>query len=305
MLNAPAFLRSQFDRPVAVFGRGAAACAARELLGRLGVACHGFEERSGEGAEGEWRGTFGEGDAKAYGLVVHSPAFPPDHPWVARARAGGAWCLGEMDFAAQLWRGGVVAVTGSSGTATLTAFLTHALTAAGVDAAAAGGPGYPLSRLVLDRGGGSPDAIAVCHVSSHQAETLRHFRADAALWTNFEADRAGRHGSRRACFLAMWRLFERSVGGTVLAGASVARWAEEFGQTLPADAVVATEEQPGDVLLRNTAFAEYPLREIFLLAAAWWRAAGRRETLLYAAAQSFPAGLEKGAGSGSQNAVLE
>src|SRR5690606_8358896 len=46
----------------------------------------------------------------------------------------------------------------------------------------------------------------------------------------------------------------------------------------------------GDILLRGTVFENQPQRENFLLAAAWWRAAGLREPVLYAAAQTFVVG---------------
>jgi UDP-N-acetylmuramoylalanine--D-glutamate ligase len=127
----------------------------------------------------------------------------------------------------------------------------------------------------------------VCEVSSFQAETMHHFRADAALWTNFAEDHLERHPTIEEYFHAKWRLFERTIGGHVYAGTSVQAWATRLGQTLPADALVATEDQPGDILLRGTPFADYPQRENFLLASAWWRGAGHRENILYAAARTF------------------
>ena len=83
------------------------------------------------------------------------------------------------------------------------------------------------------------------------------------------------------------------MGGAVFAGSSVQRHALAQGQTLPAEACVETEDQPGDLLLLGSVFAEYPQRENFLLAAAWWRAAGLREALLYTAAQSFALGAHR------------
>ena len=130
----------------------------------------------------------------------------------------------------------------------------------------------------------------MCEVSSFQAEMLRHFRADAVIWTNFAEDHLERHGSLQSYFEAKWRLFERAVGGEVFAGSSVQRAAEKYGQSLPETAVIDTEDPAGDVLLRGTVFEDQPQRENFLLAAAWWRAAGLREATLYAAAQSFAIG---------------
>jgi UDP-N-acetylmuramoylalanine--D-glutamate ligase len=284
MLATPEFLKPLLARPVAVLGGGVSGRGVCALLGKLGAEARVYDEKGTDGASTVFRGGVPGGP----GLVVFSPGFASTHPWIASARAAGAVCLGELDFSSLFWRGRVIAVTGTNGKTTLTEFLTHALRGAGRDAEATGNVGFPFSQLVADRGGGAPDSFAVCEVSSFQAETFRHFRADAALWTNFAEDHLERHGSLEHYFFAKWRLFERTVGGQVFAGSSVQREAARFGQTLPEEACVPTEDQPGDVLLRGSVFAEYPQRENFLLAAAWWRAAGLRESALYTAAQTFP-----------------
>ncbi|HEY0967286.1 MAG TPA: UDP-N-acetylmuramoyl-L-alanine--D-glutamate ligase [Opitutaceae bacterium] len=289
MLVIPEFLKPLLNGPVAVFGAGVSGRSVSQLVTRLGGSPQLFDEKGGEGVLTEFRGA----PATEYRLVIFSPGFASTHPWIGTARAGGAVCIGELDFASLFWRGRLVAITGTNGKTTLTEFLTHALRAAGRDAEAAGNIGYSLSQLVLDREGGAPDSMVVCEVSSFQAETMRHFRADSAIWTNFAEDHLERHGDLEAYFAAKWHLFERTVGGAVFAGSSVQRYAIAHGQTLPAEACVATEDQPGDVLLRGSVFAEYPQRENFLLAAAWWRAAGLREPLLYTAAQTFTLGAHR------------
>ncbi len=242
-----------------------------------------FDAAAAEGA----RPAFTAADAERHRLVLFSPGFAPTHPWLSLARTCGALSLGELDFAALFWRGALIAVTGTNGKTTTTEFLTHALTAAGRDATATGNIGFPLSQLVVDRAGGGPESIAVCEVSSFQAETFRHFRADSVLWTNFAEDHLERHGTMEHYFLAKWRLLERCIGGHVHVGTSVRLFAERIGQTLPPDACVPTEGEPGDLLLQGTLFADYPQRENFLLVAAWWRASGLRESILYAAARTF------------------
>lgn len=291
MLTPPDFLRSSLEHPVAVFGAGMSGRAVLELLTALGARGEVYDERPvSSGDELPRASRFPAEAASRHRLVVFSPGFPSHHAWIETARQAGLLCLGEVDFASILWRGRVVAVTGTNGKTTLTELLTHALRGIGRDATATGNIGFPFSKLVAERGGGAPDSMAICEISSFQAETLRYFRADAALWTNLAEDHLERHGSLQAYFMAKWRLFERAVGGDVFAGTSVQQWALRFGQTLPPDAHVATEDQPGDVLLRQTVFDNYPQRENFLLAAAWWRAAGLRESALYAAAQSFRLG---------------
>ncbi|CAM2989281.1 UDP-N-acetylmuramoyl-L-alanine--D-glutamate ligase [Rariglobus hedericola] len=285
-LIIPEFIDPLLAHPVAIFGGGVSGRALAALVAKVGGTGVIFDQKGLDGALTEFRGAA----ASAHQLVIYSPGFPPTHPWISEARAAGAVCLSELDFASLFWRGSVVAITGTNGKTTLTEFLTHALRSVDRDAYATGNIGFSFSQLVTERDGGAPDSIAVCEVSSFQSETLRYFRADAALWTNFAEDHLERHGTMEEYFQSKWRLFERSVGGHVFAGSSVQRYAEKFGQTLPAEAHVSTEEQGGDVLLRGTVFAHYPQRENFLIAAAWWRSHGLRETALYAAAQSFSLG---------------
>ena len=283
MLRPPDFIRPLLARPVAILGAGVSGRALSGLVRELGAESLVYDASGSDGA----RPAFSAADAEKHGLVLFSPGFAPTHPWLSLARTCGALCLGELDFAALFWRGSLVAVTGTNGKTTTTEFLTHALSAAGRDATAAGNIGYPLSQLVVDRAGGGPDSISVCEVSSFQSETFRHFRADSVIWTNFAEDHLERHGTMEAYFLAKWRLLERCIGGHVHVGTSVRVHAERFGQTLPAEACISTEREPGDILLQGTLFADYPQRENFLLISAWWRAAGLRESVLYSAARSF------------------
>src|ERR1041384_2971783 len=76
-------------------------------------------------------------------------------------------------------------------------------------------------------------------------------------------------------------------------GSSTRRYAAEFACPVPAGAAVPTEQQVADVRLSGTVFADYPQRENFLLAAAWWRATGLDEAALYAAARSFRLGSHR------------
>ena len=283
MLRPPDFIRSLLSRPVAVLGAGVSGRALTNLVRELGAEVSLYDA---SGADGAGR-TFAAADAERHGLVLYSPGFASTHPWLSLARTCGALCLGELDFAALFWRGSIVAITGTNGKTTTTEFLTHALSAAGRDANATGNIGFPLSQLVVDRGGGGPDSIAVCEVSSFQSETFRHFRADSVIWTNLAEDHLERHGTMEGYFAAKWRLLERCIGGHVHVGSSVRRHAELFGQTLPAESCVPTEGDPGDILLQGTLFADYPQRENFLLVAAWWRASGLRESILYSAARTF------------------
>lgn len=306
-MRPPDFIRPLLVSPVAILGGGVSGRALAALVARLGAESVVYDaaaaSANADSGSPAARPVFTAADAEAHRLVLFSPGFAPTHPWLSLARTCGALCLGELDFAALFWRGSIIAVTGTNGKTTTTEFLTHALTAAGRDATAAGNIGFSLSQLVVDRGGGGPDSIAVCEVSSFQAESLRHFRADSVLWTNFAEDHLERHGAMEAYFFAKWHLLERCIGGHVHVGSSVQFYAREFGQSLPVEACVASENEPGDILLQGTLFADYPQRENFLLVAAWWRASGLREGILYTAARTFVPARHRLENLGAQRGV--
>jgi UDP-N-acetylmuramoylalanine--D-glutamate ligase len=197
--------------------------------------------------------------------------------------------LHENDLAPLLWRGRLVVVTGTRGKTRLVRLLTEALQLAGKDVTGAERADGGLAGVVAARRGGAPDSILVSRMDAGESLALRHLRADAVIWTNLLEEEAARHGSMEAAFAAGWRMFERAVGGDVFAGETVQRWADRLGQTLPPDSRVATDDASGDVLLRHTPFETEPAHETFLLAAAWWRASGLRESILYAAAQGSAA----------------
>jgi UDP-N-acetylmuramoylalanine--D-glutamate ligase len=284
----PEILKPLLGQPVAVFGGGVSGKAVLSLLKKIGAQGELYDERQADAHH-----EFTPASARHHRLVVFSPGFAVDHAWLRAARAAGCTCLGELDFAGLFWRGTVIAITGTNGKTTLTEFLTHALKQVGRDAMATGNVGFPFSQLVADTDGGVFDAVAICEVSSFQAETLVHFRADSAIWTNLAEDHLERHPSMRAYFEAKWRLFDRTVGGVMLAGSSVQKFAAEFGRVLPTECAIATEAQPADVLLAGTVFEHYPQRENFILAAAWWHRAGLSEAALYSAAHSFRLGRHR------------
>jgi UDP-N-acetylmuramoylalanine--D-glutamate ligase len=282
---APKFLEPLLARPVAVLGDGVSGRGVLALLARIGAEATVYDARGRD---------LTPDAAGLHSLAVFSPGFPPDHPWLARVRSAGGMDLGELDFASLFWRGRVVAVTGTNGKTTLVEFLTHALLAAGHAARAAGNIGTPLSRVAAESDG-APGEIAVCEVSSFQAETLRFFRAEALLWTNFAEDHLERHGTLEAYFRAKCALASRAArmfaGSSVRgAGPGLQGILEKTGTKI---SWVETSRLPPDPLLAGTAFAEDPQRENFALAAAWWEAAKLDSATLGRAARSFRLGRHR------------
>jgi UDP-N-acetylmuramoylalanine--D-glutamate ligase len=140
-------------------------------------------------------------------------------------------------------------------------------------------------------------------VSSFQAETLCHFRADTALWTNFAEDHLERHRELESYFGTKWNLLMHTAPGAVFAGSSVQRYARKFDRPVHSLNTVATEEQHAEKRLAATVFAEYPQRENFLLAQAWWRASGFDEAALLEAARTFKLGRHRLACVGTHDGV--
>ncbi len=279
MLQPPPFLTPLLSRPVVAVGSEPATAGVTALLGGLGVEVW-RQDRLG-GAAGD----------PAPGLaVIAAGADLGDQPEDAAASRAAGWVvLRENDLAPLLWRGRLLVVTGSRGKTRLVRLLTQALHLAGKDVIGAERADGGLAGVVAARRGGAPDSILVSRLEAGESLGLRHLRADAVIWTNLLEQETARHGSMEAAFAAGWRMLERAVGGDVFVGETVQRWADRLGQTLPPDSRVATDDASGDVLLRHTPFEAEPAHETFLLAAAWWRAAGLRESILYAAAQGFAA----------------
>src|ERR1700691_5120636 len=173
-LAIPEFLSSRLARPVAVFGAGVSGDGAVALLSKLGARATVYDRKGLE---------FTPERARGHGLVVFSPGFSLLHPWLEAARKSGCICMAEIDFASVFWHGRIVAVTGTNGKTTLTEFIAHALAGLGQEAVPTGNIGSSFSQLAAETEGGAAQAVAVCEVSSFQAETLRYFHAEAALWT--------------------------------------------------------------------------------------------------------------------------
>jgi UDP-N-acetylmuramoylalanine--D-glutamate ligase len=284
-LPIPPFLRPLFARPVAILGGGIVGRGLHALLARINAAdSFIYDPDPAQGIE------FTPAAAAGHALVVFSPEFAPDHPWLRNARAAGCECMGELDFAALFWRGQIVAVTGNHGRTLLAEFLTHGLRSNGFAARRSSPQRYPLSQLVAERGGGSlavAEEIAVCEVSSAQAGTLRHLRVDATLWTDVAGESDTFLVERSADFSAKWTLVACTAPGGFFAGSSVQVNAARFGRPFPVQAAVATAQPSADSRLADSIFANGPQRESFMLAAAWWHAVGLSADDLYAAARTF------------------
>lgn len=208
------------DRPrrqAYVLGGGVSGMAAARLLMSRGNRVTILEQNDlrRRSLRGELRAP--EGAAEVLGdvpagtnvsLAVASPGFSPSHPWVERLMKSGVEVVGECEWAARFWKGGLLAITGTKGKSSVTKLCAEALRRSGRGAEACGNFGKPLSALVLETP--SPE-WAVLEISSFQLEMVETLRPDIGVLLNVLPDHLDRHGSLRAYRAVKFRLFRRQT----------------------------------------------------------------------------------------------
>ncbi len=272
--------------PVAVLGDGVSGKAAQNLLCRLGLTSVLYDERPSDGRID----SFDQEKAQRHSFVIFSPGFRRDHRWLQMARPAGCQCFSELDFASMFFRGEVVAITGTNGKTTSTEFLAEAFRKIGRQAYAVGNNGCPLSTLAGKEN--SDNQLAVCEVSSFQAETLRHLSCHALLWTNFQEDHLDRHATMEAYFTAKWNLVHRLAhkDSRFVAGESVLAAARRYGLPLPTNAFIVSENEVSIwPMPAQSAFAAAPQASNLGLIRQFWKLSGHPENVLKNCAESFPA----------------
>ena len=280
-LNSDQIL-SYLNRPVAVFGHGISGRAIGRLLEHFSVDAEYYDSSGAEGTSNH----FNNFHVTRHELVIFSPGFPQDHPWIKLAISNGLICLGEMDFASIFWKGRILAITGTNGKTSLTKFLTEAMRLNGQDAFAVGNIGMPLSQLIPDLN--NPDAVAVCEVSSFQCEQMYHFTPDTLLWTNMSSDHLDRHNTLDNYFNAKYRLVERLSDARLVVGSSVAEVGREIGCEIPEYAeIVDTDNLNISSIPKDSVFSEFPQQENYLMAQKFWELSGFPEKTLRKAAKKF------------------
>ncbi len=223
-INSDTIKKLAKQKPVAIFGAGISGISAKKLLDKIGIESEIYAENIDH--------TFDKSSAEKHALVVYSPAFRPDNEWIEIAKTNALECICETDLSALAWRGKVIAITGTNGKTTLTKFITHALKCAGCEAIEVGNVGTPLSEICA-QDNFDENAIAVYELSSFQTLNLKYLKADAVIWTNFDADHLDWHTSLREYFLAKLNLANVSINKILIAGSSVGKYASELGAPLP------------------------------------------------------------------------
>ena len=212
------------DRTVCVAGLGVSGLACVRALAGLGARVVAVDARAGDAvapaaAEAEGLGARvvlgldrSAGLPPGTDLVVTSPGWRPDDPFLLAAERAGVPVWGEVELAWRLrpatgaapW----LALTGTNGKTTTVRMLDAILTAAGLRSVACGNVGLPVVEAVL----AGHDVLAV-ELSSFQLHRTSSLRPAAAALLNVAPDHLDWHGSLEAY---------AADKGRVLAGAGTA-----------------------------------------------------------------------------------
>ena len=140
--------------------------------------------------------------------LVISPGIPDTAPFVVKAREAGIYVIGELELAAQLSRGTLIAVTGTNGKTTTVSLLGEIFTNSGKVTHVVGNIGYPFSLASLIS---RKEDVIVCEVSSFQMETADTFHPHVALLTNITEDHLNRHGTMEVYTALKMRMFKNQT----------------------------------------------------------------------------------------------
>ncbi|CAN5854823.1 UDP-N-acetylmuramoyl-L-alanine--D-glutamate ligase [soil metagenome] len=140
-------------------------------------------------------------------LIVISPGIPPTARILSDAAVSRVPRVSELEFAFRELGAPVIAVTGTNGKSTTTAWATHLLAAAGFDAVAAGNIGVALSDVVLRPE--QPDWVVV-EASSFQLADIDTFAPRIGVLTNLSPDHLDRYTTIAAYYADKARLFENA-----------------------------------------------------------------------------------------------
>jgi UDP-N-acetylmuramoylalanine--D-glutamate ligase len=264
--------------PVAVLGAGVSGRGVCALLHRLGWKFRVYDEAGIQLSPAKLRSS---------SLVVVSPGFRPDHPWLLLARQMKIRVLGELDFASCFTASPITAITGTNGKTTVATLLHHALGKLGHITSTAGNIGLPLSQFVADQV--DLNSRILLEVSSFQSRNISYLTPDRGIWTNFAEDHLDYHGTMEDYFVSKLSLLQRCKG-EIFVGKSVLAWANRFSLTLPDSVqVISPSRQTGHSFDNEHFLGSHPQRENYALALAYGGSLGIPEEEFFLACQDYKA----------------
>lgn len=148
-------------------------------------------------------------------VLVKSPGIPQNNPIVLMARDACVRVISEIELASAFVPDGarVIAITGTNGKTTVTAWLTHVLAECGFNAISAGNIGDAWAARLLDPPSDPAKTVYVVEVSSFQLENLEDFHPNVAVLTNITPDHMDRYDDDMAKYISAKANLLRNMTG--------------------------------------------------------------------------------------------
>ncbi len=211
-------------------------------------------------------------------LLVRSPGVPDEAPLLQRARASGMPVLSEVEIAARAIATPILAITGTNGKSTTTAWAAHLLRRAGLPAVACGNIGHALSAAFLEsaeRPGPSGAPIFVVEISSFQLLDSPSLHPRGAAILNITPDHLDRHHDFASYAEAKWAVARNQEPGDVLAvGRGLAQEARARTRATVVECDAEDRGSPDALFSREGAL--------------WYRRAGAERRLLAVSELALP-----------------
>lgn len=146
-------------------------------------------------------------------VMILSPGIPDSNPIVRKALGSGVRVISEIELAAAFVGNAakVVAITGTNGKTTTTAWIAHLLKTAGYNAVLGGNIGDAWSNSVDLPQNRNANTVFVVESSSFQLERIEDFRPDVTVLTNLAPDHLDRYAGYED-YVAAKRNILRNLG---------------------------------------------------------------------------------------------
>jgi UDP-N-acetylmuramoylalanine--D-glutamate ligase len=164
-------------------------------------------------------------------MIIISPGVPHDIEPLNRARDKGIAIIGELELASRLVEVPVIAITGTNGKSTTTAFIGRLLKNAGFKTFVGGNIGTPLMDYLA-----WPEKAdyAVVEVSSFQLDSMSSFNPQISILLNLSPDHLDRYPDYQAYIRSKLKIFSQQGPG-------------QFAILNDDDQVLSTSRPPGGV----------------------------------------------------------
>jgi len=126
-------------------------------------------------------------------LMIISPGVPSNAEIIKSARAKNIKIISELELAASVCKGIVIAITGTNGKTTTTSLCGHVFNTCGKKTYLAGNIGYAFSEIAHDV---KEDEFVALEVSSFQLDLIENFKPKVAMILNITPDHLNRYENK-------------------------------------------------------------------------------------------------------------